>query len=120
MPSKKSKGGGAVPESRGMQQATGANPRKKRIAVDQYMSALREIPPQLPARRGGKPLQPGAVPTLVQQTAPNEWYCEVCRKFIHSFTDLNQHQAGNSHRKHVLLGAINFKRFLFSAFILGS
>ena len=112
MASKKSEAVVTVPESRSTQQTTKVIPKKKRVAVDQYtvFALVHEFPTQAP-RKGERIPQPEVLPTLVQQTAPNEFYCEVCQVRCNSYTVLQQHQAGKSHRKHVLLRAIDLKRF---------
>jgi len=115
MQSKKSKVGGTVVESRSVQQPRIVTPKKKRVTVDQYTknrSLLDEIPMQMP-RKGEKILRPDALPTGVEQKASNKFHCEVCDLVCSSFTTLKQHQAGRTHRKHVLIRAINSNRFLF-------
>jgi len=123
MPSKKSKAGGAVLGT------TSDEPRKKRVAVDQYMARnsthslsghtartlLDEIPMRIP-RKGEIVPQPATLPTMMLQTAQNEFYCEVCRATCNSFRTLKEHQGGKVHRKHVLISAIKSHRFLNSMF----
>jgi len=111
MPSKKSKAGGAVLGTMSDEL------RKKRVAVDQYMARtlLDEIPMRIP-RKGEIVPQPATLPTMMLQTAQNEFYCEVCRATCSSFRTLKEHQGGKVHRKHVLISAIKSHRFLNSMF----
>jgi len=113
MHTKKSSAGGTLSGPKSGRQPTGLSPKKKCVAVDQYIIArtlLREIPTQVP-RKGEIVPQPATLPLLVQQTAPNEWKCEVCRAMCTSFTALKHHQAGKSHRKHVLIRNIQLNRY---------
>jgi len=112
MPTKKSSAGGAVLGPKSGRQPTGLSPKKKCVAVDQYMARtlLREIPVRVP-RKGEIVPQPATLPSLVQRIARNELYCEVCHATCTSFTVLKQHQAGKSHRKHVLIRNIQLNRY---------
>jgi len=116
MPSKKSRAGAGVPGTKSEQQPISLTPKKKRVAVDQYMARtlLQEIPTRMP-RKGETVTRPAKLPTMVQQKAQNDLYCEVCQVSCSSFTALTQHRAGQSHRKNVLIRAINLNRFLYSA-----
>jgi len=112
MPSKKAAAGGAVSGPKSRQQPPSTSPKKKCVAVDQYMARtlLHEIPSRVP-RKGEIVPRPDTLPSLVQQTARNELHCEVCHAVCTSFTTLKQHQAGKSHRKHVLIRAIQLNRY---------
>jgi len=105
----------AGPRTKKKQRQFRGSTKKKLVAVDQYMvhTLLDEIPARMPHRSERLP-QPDTLPALVQKTPDKKYYCEVCHVMCSSFTTLKHHQAGRSHRKHVLMTAINSSRLLFS------
>jgi len=113
MSQKKSKTGTTKPLTAGGQKPT--SPKKKCVAVDQYMAhtSLHDIPTQFP-RKGEMVAQSYTLPASVQQTAAKEFFCEVCHVTCNSDTVLRQHQAGKRHQKNVLIQAIKLNRLAAS------